>query len=338
MTHRTVTLGDLVVEFFQSHLPTRRGVSRHTLQSYRDALVLWLRFLAEDAQRPIERLGLQELTVERTERFLAYLEATRGNSVRTRNVRLAAIHTFARFLAHARPEQLGLAQHLLAIPFKRGAVEHPVDYLEAPDVDRLLKAIDLASPTGPRDYALILLMFNTGARVQEVLDLRVRDLQLEPPEQVRFLGKGLKVRLCPLWPRTARVLGEWLRAGHEGDPKPDERVFRNRRGGALTRCGVRYLLRKYLPQFRSAGGGRALHPHVLRHTTAVHMLKAGVEFATISQWLGHASLTTTMRYARADLDLKRQALATVFPGTAGAPRGGQLRWHGVELTRWLRRL
>lgn len=198
--------------------------------------------------------------------------------------------------------------------------------------------IDRRTPCGQRDFALFALMFNTGARVQEVLSLRVRDLRLDPPEQVRLHGKGDKIRLCPLWPRTARLLRDLIATQPAGSDPAAAVVFRNRNGGSLTRFGVRYLLRKHLPDYRTPNQGRQLHPHALRHATAVHLLKSGVEFATISQWLGHASVTTTMRYARADLDLKRQALAQVFPEILGAPKAGHVRLDGSELKRWLRRL
>ena len=185
-------------------------------------------------------------------------------------------------------------------------------------------------------------MFNTGARVQEILDLRRRDVRLEAPCQVRLHGKGAKVRLCPIWPATARLLRERvpeLRA-NEADPA-DAWLFTNARGQQLTRFGVRYLLRKYVT---TASGSvttlrdKRIHPHSVRHSTAVALLKAGVDFATISQWLGHASLNTTMRYARADLDLKRQALSQVFPDALAPPRGGRLLLDGRDLVGWLRRM
>jgi integrase/recombinase XerD len=332
-------LGRLIVSFFENYLPNQRGMSNHTLRSYRDAMVLWLKFAAEDSGRPLEKLDIADFTGTRVERFLSHLESDRGNGVSTRNARLAALHTFARHVGTRYPEQLGLVQSILNIPFKRGTVETPIEYPESADIQQLMNHIDRRTLLGQRDYALFALMFNTGARVQEVLSLRVCDLRLDPPEQVRLHGKGDKVRLCPLWPRTAKLLRDLLCAQMTtADDPADAIVFRNRHGGRLTRFGVRYLLRKHLPDYRSAIQGRRIHPHALRHATAVHLLKSGIEFATISQLLGHASVTTTMRYARADLDLKRQALSQVFPDALGVPAAGRVRWHGDELTRWLRRL
>lgn len=332
-------LGRAVMEFFQDYLPAQRGMSQHTVRSYRDALVLCLPFMAREAKRRVETLQIADLSAERVERFLRHLEIDRHNGIATRNARLAALHTFARFLTSRHLEHLGLLQSILAIPFKRGAQQVPIEYLESHDIQTLMGNIDRGTATGRRDYALFAVMFNTGARVQEILNLRVGDVRLDAPEQLRLVGKGQKIRLCPLWPRTARLLRDLIAVQLSDDPDPSAAlVFRNRNGGSLTRFGVRYLLRKYLPEYRSGALGRRIHPHALRHATAVHLLKSGVEFATISQWLGHASLATTMRYARADLDLKRQALAQVFPEALGAPTAGQLKLHGVELTRWLRRL
>jgi integrase/recombinase XerD len=228
------------------------------------------------------------------------------------------------------------------MPFKRGAIEVPIEYLDRIELDALLKSIDRSTDLGRRDYALFAFMFNTGARVQEVLDVRIADVRLEAPPQVRLLGKGRKERVCPLWPATSRLLRDLIakRRG-VGCDENLPLVFTNARGKPLTRYGVRYLLRRYVqkasrvaPSLRS----KKLHPHSIRHSTAVALLKSGVDFATISQWLGHAGLNTTMRYARADLDLKRRALAQVFPDAVTPPPSGRLLLDGTDLLGWLRRL
>jgi integrase/recombinase XerD len=335
-------LGRAVFRFFQDYLPTQRGVSVHTIRSYRDSVLLLLRYMAEDTGRRIELLQLSDLTAERITRFLRHLETERRNGIATRNARLAGLHTLARFLMAHYPEHIAPLQCVVGIPFKRGAKKVPVDYLEMKEVEALLGGIDRATPSGQRDYALFALMLNTGARVQEMLDLKVCDVRFDPPHQVRLLGKGNKVRLCPIWPRTAKILQQLVAsAASSGDEPANQRLFLNRCGEPLTRFGVRYLLRKYLPKRLAgepSGLGKKLHPHSLRHTTAVYLLKAGVDFATISQWLGHASLNTTMRYARADMDLKRQALSQVFPETLAAPSAGRVRLDGSEISSWLRRL
>jgi len=334
-------LGRELVRFFEDYLPAQRGVSPHTLRSYRDALLLLLQFTARDSKRPIERLEIADLTPERITRFLSFLEAERKNGIATRNARLGAIHVFARCMAAQHPEQLGTLQRIIGLPFKRGAKEAPIEYLERPEIEALLNSIDRTSMAGRRDYALFALMFNTGARVQEVLNLRRRDVRVDAPCQVRLHGKGSKVRLCPIWPATARLLRDLMKEGAvESDPAAAF-LFTNLRGGQMTRFGVRYLLRKYVAE---ASGSvttlreKRIHPHSVRHSTAVALLKAGVDFATISQWLGHASLNTTMRYARADLDLKRQALSQVFPDALAPPRGGHLLFDSRDLVGWLRRM
>ena len=335
-------LGRELVRFFEEYLTAQRGVSPHTLRSYRDALLLLLQFAARDSKRPIERLEIADLTCERIIRFLASLEAERHNGIATRNARLGAIHVFARFMASHHPEQLGLLQRIIGLPFKRGAQALPIEYLERSEIEAVLNSIDRTTGAGRRDYALFALMFNTGARVQEVLNLRRRDVRLDAPCQVRLYGKGSKLRLCPIWPATARLLRELMREGRSVELNTaDDFVFTNLRGRQMTRFGVRYLLRKYVAAAArsvSTLGGKRIHPHSVRHSTAIALLKAGVDFVTISQWLGHASLNTTMRYARADLDLKRQALSQVFPDALAPPRGGHLMLDGSDLVGWLRRM
>lgn len=335
-------LGHDLVQFFEDYLPGQRGLSPHTIRSYRDALVLLLQFASRDANCPVERLDIADLTVERVTRFLAFLETDRHNSIATRNARLGAIHVFARFIAANRPEFLGSLQRIIGTPFKRDMREAPIEYLERSEMDALLRSIDRSTRLGQRDYALFALMINTGARVQEVLDLRVRDVRLDAPSQVRLTGKGNKTRLCPLWPATANLLREIMtKSIASAEDPPNQLLFLNAKGESLTRYGVRYLLRQYVkkaaeetPSLRD----KRLHPHCLRHSTAIAMLKAGVDFATISQWLGHAGLNTTMRYARADIDLKRQALSQVFPDALAPPQGGRLLIDGADLVGWLRRI
>jgi site-specific recombinase XerD len=336
-------LGRDLVTFFDDFLPAQRGLSPHTIRGYRDALLLLLRFTARELRRTVDRLDVPDFTVDRVTRFLASLEAERRNGIATRNARLGAIHVFARYLAGQRPEYLGVLQRIIGMPFKRGAIEVPIEYLDRTELDALLKSIDRSTDLGRRDYALFAFMFNTGARVQEVLDVRVADLRLEAPPQVRLLGKGRKERVCPLWPATAKLLRDLIakRRGVGGDDENSPLVFTNARGLALTRYGVRYLLRRYVQRASRVAPSlmsKKLHPHSIRHSTAVALLKSGVDFATISQWLGHAGLNTTMRYARADLDLKRRALAQVFPDAVTPPPGGRLLLDGTDLVGWLRRL
>ena len=192
-------------EFFSDHLPRLRGLSPHTIHSYRDSFTLLLRFMTSKRSRPVAKLDLTDIEAEDVVAFLDYLEEERQNTVATRNVRLAALHAFFRYVAVNAPEQLSRSQRILQIPFKR-AGQRSIEYLEYDEIEAVLSTVDRTTGDGRRDYALLATMFNTGARVQELLDIRAGDLQLNKPFLVRLFGKGRKERLCPLWPQTAAVL------------------------------------------------------------------------------------------------------------------------------------
>jgi integrase/recombinase XerD len=225
-------LGKAIERFFREYLPTLRGTSQHTIRNYRDAVVLFLRFTSTQKAKAIQNLDLADFTAQQVRDFLAFLEAERHNGVATRNARLAALHTFARFLVTEQPAYLAELQRVLGVPFKRGARNMPIEYLEHDEVEALLKSIDRSTPSGKRDYALFALMLNTGARVQEILDLRLCDIRADPPYQVRLRGKGGKTRLCPIWPQTARLVQELTRRGaHSRDSESP--LFVNRHGARV---------------------------------------------------------------------------------------------------------
>jgi len=316
-------LGAAIRDYFTDHLPRLRGTSPHTIHSYRDSMVLLLRFLARRRDKPVTGLDLTDLDPPGILAFLTHLEQERNNGASTRNVRLSAIHAFFHFVAARNPEHLALAQRVLGIPFKRTR-QRAIDYLEYEDIEAILKAIDRTTPQGSRDYALLAAMFNTGGRVQEIADLRACDLQLTKPFQVRLFGKGRKERYCPLWPQTATVLRAFCHQRNL-DLRSESFVFLNHCGQPLTRFGIRHILARCLglacdraPNLRK----KRLHPHSVRHSTAVALLKSGVDLSTISHLLGHASPTTTNRYARVDLEMKRQAIAKVEP----VPRRSRTPW------------
>ena len=307
-------LGGIIRDYFTDHLPRMRGSSPHTIHSYRDSIVLLLRYVAEQRKMPVAALDLADLDPPGILAFLSHLEDQRNNGVATRNVRLAAIHAFFRFVASRNPEQLDLAQRVIGIPFKR-APHRAIDYLEYEEIDSILKAVDRTTTQGVRDYALLATMFNTGGRVQEIVDLRVRDFQLIKPFQVRLFGKGRKERYCPLWPETAAVLRSFCKQ-RKIELSPEAHLFINHRGQPLSRFGVRHILSRCLDAAAETAptlARKRLHPHSMRHSTAVALLKSGVDLSTISHMLGHASPTTTNRYAKVDLDMKRQAIAKVRP-------------------------
>lgn len=321
--------------FFADHLPRVRGSSPHTVLSYRDSLVLFLRFVADRRTRPVIQLDLEDLGPSQVLDFLQHLESDRHNLVATRNVRLAAIHAFFRYCATEEPARVEQCQRVLAVPFKRSG-SRPIAYFDYAEIEAILASTNRTTADGRRDYALLATMFNTGARVQEIVALCVRDLQLDALPHVRLYGKGRKERVCPLWRQTADILRAWL--GERGLDVPlDQPVFRNHRGGRLTRFGVRYLLKKYCARATVGTptlGTKRLHPHSMRHSTAVHLLRAGVDITTISHWLGHASVTTTNRYATVDLDMKRKAIEQARPTDFGA--SGLASWRtDASVLEWL---
>jgi integrase/recombinase XerD len=319
------------------YLPCQRAMSPHTQHSYRDSLKLFLRF-ANGKTRDLNRLAVEDLTVERTLGFLQHLESHRHNKACTRNIRLSAIHSFFRYLGSEQPEHLQLAQRILSIPFKRTELRE-IQHFEFNEIQAVLNAIDRFTQDGRRDFVLLSLMFNTGARVSEIVALRATDLRLTPPPSLLLHGKGSKQRVCPIWPETARLLNDHLQEQGISPDRP-EAVFRNHWGTNLTRFGVRVILRKYVQRaacMLPALKQKRLHPHSLRHATAIHLLRAGVDLSTIAHWLGHASLNTTNKYLAFDLEAKREALAKVQPLARGNPKSVTWRRNG-DLITWLERL
>ncbi len=322
-------------DFFADHLPRLRGLSPHTISSYRDGLVLLLRFVAAHPERPVDTLDVTDIGTAEILAFLNDLEQTRHNTPATRNVRLAGIHAFFRYLAAQYPEHLEHCQRILGVPFKR-ARARAIEYLEYEEIQAVLALIDRKDPDGQRDYALVVTMFNTGARVQELLNLRVHNLQLIRPYQIRLFGKGRKERLCPLWPETAQLLRSFIDRRNLS-PQSEAVLFVNHRGEPLTRFGVRYLLAKYCERASDTTPTlkeKRLHPHSMRHSTAIYLLKSGVDLVTISHWLGHVDVNTTNRYTTVDLEMKRAAIAKAKPlGTKTEPRATWQR--NPSLLEWL---
>ena len=301
-----------VHSFFHDYLVRQRDLSPNTVLSYRDTLKLFLQFAAIHLGKPVVDLSLDSLDVDLVLLFLDHLEEQRNNSVATRNVRLAALHTFFRHVGGQEPLHLDQCRRIVDIPLKR--VPTPtVDYLEREELEAVLDAIDQSTPGGRRDFTLLSLAYQTGARVQELLNLRAGDLQLTPPAWVRFFGKGRKERVIPLWNQTAHLLRALL-AQRNIATGNGSWVFANFRGQPLTRWGFRHLLHKHVGAAAASCpsvAAKRVHPHMLRHTTAVHMLQAGTDPNSIRDFLGHASSETTWRYARITMQMKRQAAAAL---------------------------
>lgn len=309
-------LAVLVGKYFQEYLMHQRRVSEHTIHSYRDSWRLFLCYLSTGVNRSVDKLSVGDIGPEVVTDFLEHLSNQRANLASSRNIRLAAIRAFFRWLASVEPQHLMTCKGVIDIP-NAAEKDTAVQYLERDEYQAVLSAIDSGGPKGTRDYALLALLYNTGARVQEVLNLRVSDFQLERPYLVRLLGKGNKERVCTLWPETVEWINELLRIRHIR-PSSDEILFVNRFGSPLTRHGVRYLLRRageHASKKQDSLRLKSLHPHVIRHTTGMHMYQSGVDMATIQNIFGHVHLSTTERYARADLEMKRAALEKCRPLT-----------------------
>jgi integrase/recombinase XerD len=305
-----------------------RNLSVNTQRSYRDALRLLFHFLAEHYTLEPTQVTVEHLTADVIKSFLTYLEQERGNAIDTRNLRLTALHSLFRFVARHIPELIEQATQIQTIPLRR-TTQPTVAYLEKDEIDAMLATPDRRAFQGQRDYALLLFLYNTGARVTEAVQTNVGALHLDTaPAAVRFLGKGRKVRLCPLWSHTVDVLRRLLGARLEGPE--DLPVFLNVRRQRMTRFGVHTLVERTVakaarttPTLRH----KQVSPHTIRHTTAVHLLRAGVDINTIRAWLGHVSLETTNRYAQVDLTMKAKALETCAPSHNEPSLDHTAAWH-----------
>jgi site-specific recombinase XerD len=304
--NNTILIGPWIRRFLLEYLVTDRNLARNTQISYRDTLVLLLPFLSEALKKSVDRLTIDDLSPALVRRFLEHLEKERGCGGATRNLRLATIHSLAKFIGAHNPEQVAWCAAIRAIPFKKTA-KSTLTYLDKPEIDALLQAPDLHLTQGRRDYALLLFLYNTGARADEAAHLTVADITWGRSPAVHLVGKGSKRRWCPLWTRTADVLKS-LVAGRTGE----NFVFLNRLDQPLTRFGIYSLVKRTAQQASQILPSLAIKrvsPHCLRHTCAVHLLRAGVDINTIRAWLGHVSLDTTHIYAEVDLEMKAKALA-----------------------------
>lgn len=301
-------LGPWVRRFLLEHLVAERNLSRNTQASYRDTLTLLLPFTSARGGHPIDRMTVEDLTPAIVRAFLDHLEQDRHCSGVTRNQRLGAIHSLARFIGMRSPVHLSWCTEVRSIPFKKTA-KTVIGYLDKPEMDALLRQPDRRTALGARDHALLLFLYNSGARADEAARLTVGSLQFGNSPSVRILGKGNKLRICPLWPLTSSLLLR-LVAGRDAH----DAVFRGRTNQPMTRFGIHRVVTHYAKlageQIRSLLPKR-VSPHTIRHTTAVHLLRAGVDINTIRAWLGHVSLDTTHVYAEVDMEMKAKALASV---------------------------
>jgi integrase/recombinase XerD len=324
-------LGYWIRRFLLEHLVGERNLARNTQIGYRDALALLVPFTSRKLNTSADTLSVTDLSADLVRMFLTYLETSRNCSIQTRNQRLTAIHAFARFVGEHSLEHIAWCAQIRLVPFKK-TTRAAVGYLDTSEMDALLAAPDRRTYVGRRDHALMLFLYNSGARADEAAQLLIRDVDLQQ-SSVNILGKGRKRRSCPLWRATIQALSSLI-----GERSPSERVFLNRRGHPMTRFGIYALVErnglKAQTQLPSIAKKRA-SPHIIRHTTACHLLRAGVDINTIRGWLGHVSLDTTNVYAEIDLEMKASALAKCDIGTKGQSTP---RWHRPKIVEFLRNL
>ena len=327
------TLGTILHGYFIDHLIAVKGLRPGSVRSYRDTIRLLLLFVAAQKRCRITRLTLDDLTCERVTAFLRHLEEERGNHIRTRNQRLAALHSFFEYIAARTPEMLAICQQVAAIPMKRVAPPE-THFLERDEVQALLRHLPSDGRLALRDRGLLLFLYNTGARVQEAADLRAGHLDLGEHPVARLHGKGGKWRTCPLWHQTAELLSALL-ASPSPAPAPEAAVF-TARGQPLTRFGIYKIVRRHAAGLDDPRTGRSVSPHIFRHSAAVHLLEAGVEVNVIRGWLGHADLSTTNRYAEINTRTKLAALRAVEPpGTSAGSRTKPIWRSDESLLNWL---
>lgn len=305
-------LAPTLQKFFTERLASQRAASPHTVAAYRDTFRLLLGFVHDTTGTTPDRLDLTDLDAVIVGRFLTHLEQDRHNSIRTRNARLAAIHSFFRYAAFEHPEHADLIQRVLAIPSKRHD-KATVTYLTDIELDALLAAVDTSTWLGRRDHALIVTAAQTGLRVSELTALTLNHTTLGTGAHVTCLGKGRKHRATPLTATTVTVLRAWLteRVGQAPDP-----VFPTRQGRPLSQDAVAKLLRKHVATATSACPSittKTVTPHTLRHTAAMRLLHAGVDTTVIALWLGHENIETTNIYLHADMTLKQRAIDRTAP-------------------------
>ncbi len=327
-----------VTSFLTHYLASQRNLSANTIKAYRDVFTLLLRFCRDGHGIAPEKLRLEQIDVSLVEAFLDYLERERKSSPSTRNHRLATLHAFFRYVQAEEPSHMLQCQKILAIPLRRHA-RRTVGYVSKEELAEILAQPDLKASQGRRDAVLLSVLYDTGARVQELIDLSVGDVRLVSPAQLRLLGKGRKMRAVPLMDNTVQLLRDHLQENHLNRPEQfDKPLFQNARHQRLSRSGVRYILQKYLVRARRKLPtlNRAVSPHTLRHAKGMHLLQSGISIDMIRDFLGHVDAKTTQIYATANLEMKRNALEKI---TDPSPVRTIPSWQqNKDLLDWLRSL
>jgi len=303
--------------FFSRYLPGQRNLSTNTITSYRDAFKLFLVFCETDKKMKADKIRISDLTPELVTEYLAWLERVRHCGVGTRNQRLAAVKSFFHYVASKQPEYILNCQRILSLPMKKVA-RRAMNYFSPEGLHLLLSQPDIQTPKGRRDHALLVLLYDTAARVQEIIDLRVRDVRLEQPATVTLHGKGRKIRVVPVTAKTAFIIEAYFQEkGWIGISSAlDFPVFMNSRNCKLSRAGVAHILSKHVNSMtvenRQHVPPGSISPHCIRHSKAIHLLRSGVPLIYIRDILGHVSVITTEIYAKVDAEEKRKALEDAY--------------------------
>lgn len=302
-----VSFSKLLSKYLSEYLPNYIGVSSNTISSYCDTFKLLLRFCRDSAGLQIEKISFEHITEKFLYEFLDWLKKERKCSASTINQRLYAIHSFIRYAQSEIPENLFQFEKILRMRPKR-VTKHSISYVSEEDMRKILHSPNMSTLYGRRDMTLLSIMYDTGARVSEIVELSVHDVRLEHPAKIRLYGKGRKYRDVPILPKTVKLLENYLQEQRVNLPfKQTQPLFTNRQNQKFTRAGISYILKKYCRDIRTLNG-TLVTPHVLRHSKAMHLLKAGVSVVYIKDILGHVDISTTEVYARADLEMKRKAL------------------------------
>jgi site-specific recombinase XerD len=323
--------------FFTKYLPNELGASTNTVSSYRDAFLLLFKYLRDEKGWRIERLQLKNLNKTLIREFLNWIETGRNCSVATRNVRLIAIHSFFRYLQFEVPDFLVEWQNILDIPVKK-TKQGTLTYISLEGVKLLLQMPDCRIKSGRRDLALLSLLYDTGARVQEIADLTPSCVRFSAPSIIKLTGKGKKSRIVPLMKKQTDILGQYMKENKLNRPSANQYpLFSSRRGEKLTRAGISYILGKYVKMARKQDATLIpprFSPHCLRHSKAMHLLQAGVNLVYIRDILGHVSVQTTEIYAKADSHKKREAIEQAYTDVSPETKGC---WEGNnDMIEWLR--
>lgn len=322
-----------IQSFLIQYIPNERGLSENTILAYRDALKLFLKYCNDHLKIKIDKLKYDQINEVTVCKFLDYIEQDRGCTPGTRNARLAALKIFFRYLGREAPECLNNSQKISSIPLKK-TPHKTAHYLEAEELKTILDSIDITARNGLRDKALLLLMHNTGARVQEIIDIELKDIRMDVASQVKLKGKGDKIRVCPLWKETIDVIKTYIT---ERKPKfeDEQHLFLNNKNEHITRFGIRYIVRKYtekaikeMPTIKQ----KKISPHTFRHTTAMHLLQSGNELNVVRLWLGHADLNTTHLYVEINMEMKRKILDKSLPPNL---KKKNKKWLKPKILEWL---